>query len=165
MILCSTTCLSHKTRIVKYINRTTNKSTKQKSINLYGAVEWCLWNAIDDNTNFQRNLNIGEVEIDANTIYHKTEYRERRNHFAFYYMNEPHAGFDTDRDTFLGAYRSFANPLTILEGRSGMSIAAGNAPIAVHRTDITLAPCESITRIFVLGYIENAEDVTNLLIQ
>ncbi|MGD9812944.1 MAG: glycosyl transferase [Bacilli bacterium] len=136
----------------------TNKSTKQKSINLYGAVEWCLWNAIDDNTNFQRNLNIGEVEIDANTIYHKTEYRERRNHFAFYYMNEPHAGFDTDRDTFLGAYRSFANPLTILEGRSGMSIAAGNAPVAVHRTDITLAPGESITRIFVLGYIENAED-------
>ena len=36
-------------------------------------------------TNYQRNLSIGEVEVERHgTIYHKTEYRERRDHYAFY---------------------------------------------------------------------------------
>lgn len=75
-----------------------------KNINLFSFVEFCLWNAQDDMLNYQRNLNTGEVEIDGNTIYHKTEYRERRNHYAFYSVNTQISGFDTDRDTFLGAF-------------------------------------------------------------
>ena len=56
-----------------------NDTDKEKTLTLYAAEEWCLWNAVDDNsTNFQRNWNIGEVEIEDGTIYHKTEYRERR---------------------------------------------------------------------------------------
>jgi cellobiose phosphorylase len=42
-----------------------NRNASIKSIQLYSAVEWCLWNAVDDSSNFQRNLNIGEVEIDG----------------------------------------------------------------------------------------------------
>jgi cellobiose phosphorylase len=135
-----------------------NNSSKAKSLNIYGAVEWCLWNAVDDSANFQRNLNIGEVEVGDNTIYHKSEYRERRNHFAFYYSSEPHAGFDTDRNAFIGSFRSFANPATIAEGKSANSIASGNAPVGVHRIDVKLEAGQSKTLIFILGYIENAED-------
>ena len=54
----------------------TNTSGGSKNINLFSFVEFCLWNAQDDMLNYQRNLNTGEVEIDGNTIYHKTEYRE-----------------------------------------------------------------------------------------
>ena len=133
----------------------TNESKAAKKVTLVSFVEWCLWNALDDCTNFQRNFSTGEVEVLDGTIYHKTEYRERRNHFAFYSVNAPVAGFDTDRETFLGLHNGLEAPQTILAGRSGNSVADGWSPIASHRVVADLAPGESRTFIFVLGYIEN----------
>lgn len=121
-------------------------------------VEWCLWNADDDSRNFQRNLSTGEVEVIGSAIYHKTEYRERRNHYAVYSVNAPVDGFDTSRDAFLGAYRGVANPETVEKGQAANSIAHGWSPIASHQINVTLKPGESKTFVFVLGYIENPED-------
>lgn len=78
----------------------TNKSSQTKSLKLFSFVEWCLWNAQTDMENFQRNLSTGEVEIEGSVIYHKTEYRERRNHYAFYSVNRMPDGFDTNRESF-----------------------------------------------------------------
>ena len=55
-----------------------NEGSAEKKLQLFSYVEFCLWNAMDDMTNFQRNLSTGEVEVIGSTIYHKTEYRERR---------------------------------------------------------------------------------------
>lgn len=135
-----------------------NEGNADKNISLVSFVEWCLYNASDDCQNFQRNFSTGEVEIEGSTIYHKTEYRERRNHFAFYSCNEKIDGFDTDRETFLGLYNSISAPKTVVEGKSGNSIADGWSPIASHRINVTLKPGEEKTYVFVLGYIENEND-------
>ena len=135
-----------------------NESKEEKTLNVYGGAEWCLWNAVDDSTNFQRNWNIGEVEVEGGTVYHKTEYRERRNHYAFYSVNAPAAGFDTDRDAFLGQFRGWNEPLAVEKRTSFGSIAAGWAPVAVLRADMTLQPGESRTLLFRLGYVENPEE-------
>ena len=136
----------------------TNESSETKSLTVYGGVEWCLWNATDDSTNFQRNWNIGEVEIEGGTVYHKTEYRERRNHYAFYSVNAEIAGFDTDRDAFLGQFRGWNEPVAVEQRTSFGSIAAGWAPVAVLRLELELAPGESRTLLFRLGYVENAPE-------
>ncbi|MBD5513153.1 MAG: glycosyl transferase [Lachnospiraceae bacterium] len=136
----------------------TNTGSASKSISLFSYVEWCLWNADDDSRNFQRNLSTGEVEVIGSTIYHKTEYRERRNHYAVYSVNTPVDGFDTSRDAFLGAYRGAANPEVVENGKATNSIARGWSPIASHQINVTLAPGESKSYVFVLGYIENPED-------
>ena len=136
----------------------TNLSGSTKNASLFSYVEWCLWNADDDSRNFQRNLSTGEVEVVGSTIYHKTEYRERRNHYAVYSVNTPVDGFDTSRDAFLGAYRGAANPEVVEKGQATNSIASGWSPIASHQINVTLAPGESKTFVFVLGYIENPED-------
>ena len=138
--------------------RLTNQSDSEKSVSLFSYVEWCLWNADDDSRNFQRNLSTGEVEVAGSTIYHKTEYRERRNHYAAYSVNAPVDGFDTSRDAFLGAYRGAANPEVVEKGQATNSVAHGWSPIASHQINITLKPGESKTFVFVLGYIENPED-------
>ncbi|MBQ6331654.1 MAG: glycosyl transferase [Clostridia bacterium] len=135
-----------------------NESGVEKMLTVYGVTEWCLWNAVDDSTNFQRNWNIGEVEIEGGTVYHKTEYRERRNHYAFYSVNAPIDGFDTDRDTFLGRFRGWSEPQAVENRTSFMSVAAGWAPIAALRLSVTLAPGEAKTLLFRLGYVENPED-------
>ncbi len=132
-----------------------NIGGEERRFQLYSAVEWCLWNAIDDSANFQRNYNIGEVEVSGSAIYHITEYRERRDHYAFYSVNCPVDGFDTDRDSFLGRFRSWAAPETVELGVSRNSLASGWAPMASHRIDVTLAPGEERCFLFLLGYIEN----------
>lgn len=142
------------------INRLTltNNSSQAKDISLFSYIEFCLWNAVDDMTNFQRNFSIGEVEIEGSAIYHKTEYRERRNHYAVYAVNTSIDGYDTDRDSFLGAYRGVDRPIVVEKGQSTNSKASGWAPIGSHNINITLQPGEEKTYIFVLGYLENEED-------
>jgi cellobiose phosphorylase len=133
-----------------------NLSDEEKSFSLYGCVEFCLWNALDDMTNFQRNYNIAEVEVEPGIIYHKTEYRERRNHYAIWAVNRETCGFDTDRESFLGLYNGFDAPRAVCQDSPSNSIASGWAPIGAHCLRIRLAPGEETSVLFTLGYCENA---------
>ncbi len=136
----------------------TNRSTEKKSFKLFSFVEWNLWNALDDMTNFQRNYNIGEVEVEDSAIYHKTEYRERRNHYAFYSANRKMDGFDTDRESFVGLYNSYADPDVVRNGKSKNSVVHGWSPIASHSFEIELNAGEETELIFLLGYVENEQE-------
>lgn len=136
----------------------TNNGTENKELDIFSLVEFCLWNAEDDASNFQRNFSTGEVEVEGSTIYHKTEYRERRNHYAVYSVNCDIDGFDTSRDDFVGAYNGFNNPTVVSECKSRNSIAHGWAPIGSHHIHLSLAPGEEKSFIFVLGYCENPKD-------
>jgi cellobiose phosphorylase len=135
-----------------------NESEESKDFTLYSYVEFCLWNAVDDMTNFQRNLSTGEVEVEGSVIYHKTEYRERRNHYAYYAVNSDIQGFDTDRNTFVGVYGSNQMPLMVKNNTSGNSMASGWSPIGSHRLTLHLEPGEETSYIFVLGYAENPKE-------
>ncbi len=135
-----------------------NQSASAKKISIFSYVEFCLWNAVDDMTNFQRNLSIGEVEIQGSAIYHKTEYRERRNHYSFFSVNTPIDGFDTSRDEFLGVRQGNDWPLAVEQGKCTGSVASGWYPIASHQIDLVLAPGEEKELIFLLGYCENPQE-------
>lgn len=136
----------------------TNTTSQTQELELTSYVEFCFWNAVDDASNFQRNLSLGEVEVLGSEIYHKTEYRERRNHFSWYCVNAPLDGFDTDRDAFLGVYGSAERPKAVLEGRPRNSIASGGAVIGSHHIRLSLGPGESKSLIFLLGYTENPRE-------
>lgn len=141
------------------INKLTLKNTsdKKKDFSVFSYVEFCLWNAMDDMTNFQRNFSTGEVEIHAggSQLFHKTEYRERRNHYAVYAVNASVDVFDTDRDSFLGAYGENSAPSVVVNDQSKNSVASGWAPVGSHHLKVALEPGEEKTYIFVLGYVEN----------
>ena len=136
-----------------------NESETAKDVILTSFVEFCLWNAQDDMLNFQRNFSTGEVEVEGSVVYHKTEYRERRNHYSFYAVNTPIDGFDTDMETFLGLYNGFENPQAVLSGKMGNSLASGWQPMAAHQVKVCLEPGQEKKFNFVLGYVElpNAE--------
>ena len=138
--------------------RLKNTSGAKKQFKLFSFTEWCLWNAEDDMTNFQRNFSTGEVEIKDSVIYHKTEFKERRNHYAFYSVNAPVAGFDTDRESFIGLYNNFDRPDVVFNGESRNSHAHGWSPIASHCLEVELEAGEEKEFVFVLGYIEVDKD-------
>ena len=136
----------------------TNQRNQTANLSLFSAVEFCLWDALDDATNFQRNLSIGEVEVADNIIYHKTEYRERRNHFAFFTCSEKTSGFDTQREAFLGPYRGWDSPKAVETGLMSGSIASGWQPMGAQHVKISLGAKEKKTIIFILGYHENPKN-------
>ena len=138
--------------------RLTNESAGQKRISLFPFLEFCLWDAMDDGSNYQRNYSTGEVEVDARAIYHKTEYRERRNHYAVFWSNRDADGFDTSRDAFIGVYGSPARPQAVFGGGCTGSVAHGWQPVAAQQFDLTLESGEGDSLIFGLGYLENPED-------
>jgi len=136
----------------------TNNSNLVKKLKVFSFAEWALWNAAADMENFQRNFSTGEVEIEDSVIYHKTEYKERRNHYAYYSVNTPIQGYDTDRETFFGLYNGFHEPQVVEDGKPGMSVAHGWSPIASHYIEVELQPGESKDFVFVLGYVENKDE-------
>ena len=136
----------------------TNNSDKTKSIKLFSFIELALWNAASDMENFQRNFSTGEVEIDGSVIYHKTEYKERRDHFAYYSVNVPVNGYDTDRESFFGLYNGFDEPQVVAEGKPRMTEAHGWSPVASHYIEVELKPGESKDFVFMLGYVENKQE-------
>ncbi len=136
----------------------TNQRDEAADLSVFSAIEFNLWDAMDDATNFQRNYSIGQVEVVDDVIYHKTEYRERRDHFAYFACSEKLAGFDTQRDAFLGAYRGWESPQVVETGRSADSIAHGWQPMGSHHVHVKLEAGEQKKIIFVLGYHENPKD-------
>jgi len=136
----------------------TNNSKEVKKLKVFSFIEWCLWNAAADMENFQRNFSTGEVEIEDSVIYHKTEYKERRDHFAYYSVNVPVQGFDTDRESFFGLYNGFDEPQVVADGKPRNTEAHGWSPIASHYLEVELQPGETKEFVFVLGYVENKED-------
>jgi len=138
----------------------TNESDADKAVSLYSFIEFCLWNAWDDCTNFQRNYALAEMEFEEGgaVIYHKSEYRERRNHYAVYAVNTKVDGYDTDRESFIGLYNGFDHPDAVFEDRPRNTNARGWAPIASHCIRRHLKPGETVSFIFVLGYCESPED-------
>jgi len=136
----------------------TNNSSGVKKLKVFSFIEWALWNAAADMENFQRNFSTGEVEVEGSVIYHKTEYRERRNHYAYYSVNTPISGFDTDRETFFGLYNGFDEPQVVADGNPTNTVAHGWSPIASHCLEVELQPGETKDFVFVLGYVENNED-------
>lgn len=111
-----------------------NTSSAEKHVSLFSYVEFCLWNAVDDMNNFQRNLSIGEIEIEGSTIYHKTEYRERRNHYSFFSVNTPADGYDTSRDVFLGPGNGNAFPDAVKEKSAAAPLPAAGIRLPATRS-------------------------------
>ncbi len=136
----------------------TNESDSNADLSLFSAIEFCLWDANDDATNFQRNYSIGQMEIVDEIIYHKTEYRERRDHYAYFACSEKLAGYDTIREDFLGSYRGWDEPQVVEAGRSKNTEAHGWQPIGSHHVKVNLKAGESKQIIFILGYVENPKD-------
>lgn len=133
----------------------TNHSKNPKKIRLWSFVEWCLWEAYDDMTNFQRNYSTGQVEIEKGTIFHITEYRERRNHYAYFSSSEAVSGYDSSRDAFIGVHQGLEAPQAVVEGNCRNSTAYGWLPIGVHQIDLEIKPGETKNIDFLLGYAEN----------
>ncbi|HVU23500.1 MAG TPA: glycosyl transferase [Opitutus sp.] len=134
-----------------------NRTKKTQRLTLFSFVEFCFFEALNDMTNYQRTYSIGEVEVEGSAIYHKTEYRERRNHYALFGCTRKIDGYDTSRDAFVGVHHGLHDPRAVLSGKCTNSHAHGWNPIGAHQLNLTLKPGAEETFAFILAYVEQGD--------
>lgn len=131
-----------------------NTGDSLKAITLFSFVEFCLFEALNDMTNYQRTYSIGEVEVEGSAIYHKSEYRERRNHYTLFGCTREVDGFDTSRDAFVGVHNGLHDAQVPFRGACANSAYCGWNPVGAHQLNLTLDPGASESFAFVLAYVE-----------
>ncbi len=134
-----------------------NRTRKTQKLTLFSFVEFCFFEALNDMTNYQRTYSIGEVEVEGSAIYHKTEYRERRNHYTLFGCTRKIDGYDTSRDAFVGVHHGLHDPRAVIAGQCTNSRAYGWNPIGAHQINLTLKPGQEETFAFVLAYVEQGD--------
>jgi cellobiose phosphorylase len=135
------------------------KARRAADLSLFPFVEFCLWDALNDMTDYQYNLNIGQTEVRDNIIYHLSRYRVSHDVVGFLACaNAAPKGFDTQRRDFMGTYGDFSNPRAVEEGKMNNSIACGWSPVGALMLPCKLKANETKTFIFVLGFSEDINE-------
>lgn len=134
-----------------------NTAAVRRTVQVFPYVEFCLFEALNDMTNYQRTWSIGEVEVEDGAIYHKTEYRERRSHYALFASTRKPQGFDTSRDAFIGVHEGMHDATAPSAGACTGSVAHGWNPVGAFQHDLDLAPGASETFAILLAYVDNGE--------
>lgn len=134
--------------------RARNNTKRKRNLSFFTYVEFCLWDAHNDMTDFQYNLNIGETTFRNNALYHVTQHHVHKKHFSYFWTDTPVVSYDGVRQVFVGPYRSEANPIAVEKGCCSNSEACGWAPFGGLHTQCRLNPGEKKEVVFILGYGE-----------
>ncbi len=132
-----------------------NTGETAKTFKIFSYQEFCFFEALNDMTNYQRTYSIGEVEVEGSAIYHKTEYRERRNHYTMFACTREISGFDTSRDVFVGIHEGLHEARVPFAGKATNSKAFGWNPIGSHEVTLTLQPGQEETYAYILAYVDH----------
>lgn len=128
----------------------TNTSGRERTLSLFGYVEFSFHSVGIDNENFQMSLYASGADYADGVVEYDFYYEPWTYHY-FTATADP-VGFDTLRDSFLGAYRTETNPLAVERGEcSGSQATTSNHCGALHHR-VTLAPGETVRLAYVLGY-------------
>ncbi len=141
----------------------TNSSTKKRRLRLFTYVEysnhWMLYQDIVNLQYTQYILSMGVKEgiveqgINVNLPPNSEDIVEEgvSRHTFLGVAGANVTGYDTDREKFLGNYRSYNNPIAVERGECSQSIATGNNGCGTVQIDIDLKPGESKEFVVVMG--------------
>jgi cellobiose phosphorylase len=146
-----------------WLVKVTNTGRKKRNLKLFTYVEYANnWNIYQDQINLQYSQFIGKMDVVDKMIDHgtnvmmpygteKIEGVEQAHHTFLAVSGAPIKGYDTDRNVFLGTYRTYANPMVVEQGRCSNSIAVGDNTCGVLQVDVSLKPGESKELVILMG--------------
>ena len=140
-----------------------NTGRKKRKLSVFTYVEYANnWNLSQDMVNLQYSQYILKMNVVDNIIDHGTnvhmpsmpEHFEddgQGRHTFLAIAGASVKGFDTDREVFLGPYRTYTNPIVVKEGKCKNSIAVGDNGCGVLQVDVDLKKGESKELIVLMG--------------
>ncbi len=146
----------------------TNASKKKRNLSVFSYLEYAgNWNAIDDLLNIQYVQYTTRMSFVDGIIDHGTNVnippepenfkeKDQARHTFQAICGAKVVGFDTDREAFLGPYRTYANPIAVASGKCSDTLAYGDNPCGVLQVKLTLSPGQS-KELLVIAGIGSAE--------
>ena len=152
-----------------WVCKVTNNDKKGRDLRLFTYVEYAgNWNAVDDMINLQFTQYTVKMDVIDHIIDHGTnifippmpdnfEEKDQGRHTFMALKGAEITGYDTDRETFIGPYRDYGNPVVVEEGACTNSLAAGDNGCGTLQAEVSLKPGET-KEIIVLVGIGKAEE-------
>jgi N,N'-diacetylchitobiose phosphorylase len=146
-----------------WVMKIKNTGKKKRRLSIFTFVEYANnWNLSQDMINLQYSQYIMKMDVVDNIIDHGTnvympsmpehfEDNGQGRHTFLALSGAKVKGFDTDREIFLGPYRTYANPLVVEKGKCTNSKAVGDNACGTLQVDIDLKPGESKEIIVLMG--------------
>ena len=146
-----------------WLLKMTNNDSRKRKLSVFTYVEYANnWNLSQDMINLQYSQFIMKMDVVNGIIDHGTNVYmpQRPDHFEddgqgrhtfLAVIGGDVKGFDTDRELFLGPYRTYANPIVVEEGTCRNSIAVGDNGCGVLQVDLDLQPGESKELMVLMG--------------
>ena len=129
----------------------TNHSSRVRTLDLFGYVEWCFWHIMQDAMNFQYILYTCRMGQEDGIVDYSLRLWPFEEPKAFFASTEKVESFDTDREVFLGNYRHEGAPVAVEKGRCSDSLAVGGTPCGALHHLVRLAPGEVKVITFIAG--------------
>ncbi len=148
--------------------RVTNRSRRRRRLSAFTYLEYAAnWSAIDDLLNIQYVQYTAQSKVVDGIIDHGTNVyipempdnfkeKDQGRHTFQAVVGAKVSGYDTDREAFLGPYRTYANPIAVESGRCSGSLAWGDNPCGSLQVKLTLNPGDS-KEFLVLAGVGRAE--------
>ncbi len=157
-IAAELTCFIPKGHVFEYwALKVMNRDEKPREISVFSYAEFANdWSFRQDLENLQYSQYIVQMSYQDGLIGRATntypgQNQLGQNRLYFGLAGAEVTSFDTDRDAFLGPYRTQANPLAVQLGRCSNSLAVGDNGCGSLHIALRLAPGESRDLIFILG--------------
>jgi cellobiose phosphorylase len=143
--------------------RVTNSGNHKRSLRAFTFVEFASnWNAMDDMNNLQYAQYIIKTNYIQNIIDHgsnlfippqpdKFQEKDQARHTFIGIVGAQVTGFDTDREKFIGPYRTYSNPLSVERGKCGNTLAEGDNGCGSLQIDLELEAGETREFSVILG--------------
>jgi len=140
-----------------------NDGPKRRDLGIFTYCEFSSeWNIFQDSLNLQYSSYCVQTEWRENMIRCSSLNNLPPDPANFYHGDQGRwswmsmvgsevAGYDTDRERFIGTYRSFHNPLAVERGYCENSLAYGDSACGGIHTDISLEPGEEKEILILLG--------------
>lgn len=140
-----------------------NKDKSKRNLSVFTYVEYTNnWNQNQDLSNLQYSQYILKMDVLDNIIDHGTNVYMPVNpenfqddgqsrHTFLAITGADVKSFDTDREIFLGQYRTYANPIAVENGKCSNSIAVGDNGCGTLQVDVELQPDEEKELVVLMG--------------
>ena len=125
-----------------------NLGSQSRRLRAFSYAEFGYFDALTDMTNLDWAAHIVHSRVEDGAVFTSTQFRPET---AFFTSSRSPIGFDTDREVFIGRARDLSNPQVVESGQPHGSLAPRGNNIACLCHELTLAPGEEATLIYILG--------------
>jgi len=130
-----------------------NLANVPKKLQVFSYAEFCFWDAVKDQQNVDWVQQINQGRFNDGIITWHPHHEDKAA--AFVATGADINSYDTNLESFIGRYRSEANPIAVEQGMCSNSVSYRMNGVGAFCVDLSLGKHEETELVFILGFAED----------